>query len=405
CGAGICFNRSNGSLINTIVWENYASPSDSQIVLWDSSPDIRYCDIEGGWEGEGNIDEDPQFVEPYIYNFNVYSSSPCIDAGDPDITDPDSTRSDIGLYFSFHPDYPPSGSVWYVSTTGNDSTGDGSPENPYRTIQFAVDTSYIRDTIIVENGVYEENVSLVNKSLILASRYIFTEDSSDIENTIIDGRGISSVVYSEHCDSLSKFMGFTIRNGSNSGIHCISSYITISNNIVTNNTAEEYGGGIYCHGYGTKPKIIENIIRENYAEEGGGIFCNHVIPQINNNIIYDNTATEEGGGILLWNSDYLSTIKENFISKNTSVWGGGIRIRRSRVQVIGNLISNNNARRHGGGVYCGGNRSARFYDNTIVENRAEKGGGIVLATDLYLYLRNCIIWENRTLLNEENNLW
>jgi hypothetical protein len=44
----------------------------------------RYSDIIGGWEGEGNIDTEPRFVDPQNSNYRLLDSSPCIDAGDPD---------------------------------------------------------------------------------------------------------------------------------------------------------------------------------------------------------------------------------------------------------------------------------------------------------------------------------
>ena len=55
--------------------------------------------IEGGWEGEGNIDADPQFTDPENGDFTLQFTSPCIDAGDPNSPlDPDGTRADIGAY-------------------------------------------------------------------------------------------------------------------------------------------------------------------------------------------------------------------------------------------------------------------------------------------------------------------
>jgi len=44
----------------------------------------------------GNISVDPMFVDSLDFHLQKYS--PCVDAGDPDLKDPDSTRSDIGAY-------------------------------------------------------------------------------------------------------------------------------------------------------------------------------------------------------------------------------------------------------------------------------------------------------------------
>jgi hypothetical protein len=45
----------------------------------------------------GNIYSDPMFVDPDS-DFHIQKYSPCVDAGDPNIKDPDSSRSDIGCY-------------------------------------------------------------------------------------------------------------------------------------------------------------------------------------------------------------------------------------------------------------------------------------------------------------------
>ena len=96
---------------NNIIWGNTQN-SGGQVYLYDgANAEISYSDIEGGHSGEGNIDLPPQFADT---NFVLYPSSPCIDAGDPDIefNDPEDNenpeyplwpsqgqlRNDIGVY-------------------------------------------------------------------------------------------------------------------------------------------------------------------------------------------------------------------------------------------------------------------------------------------------------------------
>ena len=93
---------------NTIVWGN----TGAQIAGW--NPDgihIRYSNIEAGWPGEGNIDEDPRFRARGAYEALLAPGSRCIDSGDPELEDgvsddhrlwPDryrnAARSDMGAY-------------------------------------------------------------------------------------------------------------------------------------------------------------------------------------------------------------------------------------------------------------------------------------------------------------------
>jgi hypothetical protein len=95
-GGGIyCDNTSSqipNILANNIIWGNI---SNNQIYNVDNRPlEISYCDIQGGWQGVGNIDIDPLFRDTANGDFHLMSTfcgdpldSPCIDVGDPTIQD------------------------------------------------------------------------------------------------------------------------------------------------------------------------------------------------------------------------------------------------------------------------------------------------------------------------------
>jgi hypothetical protein len=109
-GGGVLVWATSITLSNNIIWGNTA-PQGPQIHLRQGATvAVRYCDVEGGWSGEGNIDLPPSFMENYL----LTSVSPCIDAGDTSAVynDPEdpfqpgqarwpaqgSLRSDIGAY-------------------------------------------------------------------------------------------------------------------------------------------------------------------------------------------------------------------------------------------------------------------------------------------------------------------
>lgn len=80
CGGIFCGSGSNISLFNTIMW------SDTQPEILGSGVIATYCDIEGGFPGEGNIDEDPLFIGGNPFNYHLTTYSPCIDTGTSDTT-------------------------------------------------------------------------------------------------------------------------------------------------------------------------------------------------------------------------------------------------------------------------------------------------------------------------------
>jgi parallel beta-helix repeat protein len=76
-GGGIYCWQSSPTVVNSILWGD--SP-DEIYLAYESTIDITYSDIEGGWAtGVGNIDADPLFVGGGDYHLTA--NSPCIDAG------------------------------------------------------------------------------------------------------------------------------------------------------------------------------------------------------------------------------------------------------------------------------------------------------------------------------------
>ncbi len=73
---GILFGTdSNGTITNSILWGN----SGPEIQVNSGSPEVSHSDVQGGWPGTGNIDEDPLFVGGGDYHLTA--DSPCIDTG------------------------------------------------------------------------------------------------------------------------------------------------------------------------------------------------------------------------------------------------------------------------------------------------------------------------------------
>lgn len=100
-GGGIfCDSNSSSYISNSIFWGDSATVEGDEILVMGEFKFFTYCDIQGGWQGEGNVNADPLFVDPENGDFHILEGSPCIDAGDPSSPyDPDGTMSDMGAYF------------------------------------------------------------------------------------------------------------------------------------------------------------------------------------------------------------------------------------------------------------------------------------------------------------------
>ena len=238
------------------------------------------------------------------------------------------------------------GPTWHVSTTGSDITGDGSEENPFRTIQYGIDVTVDGDTVLVQPGNYVENINFSGHNIVVGSLLIMTGETSYISQTVIDGDQFGSVVRFENAeDSSTVISGFTITNGGN----------------VT------HGGGIFCED--ASPVISHCRITGNNAGNGAGVLCSGSNSRITDLVIMDNHATEDGGG-------YLD--------------GGS-----SAVHIHGLMIAYNSAGERGGGICCWTNSQTVIESTTVASNTAGSyGGGIAAGNGADPILNNSIVRGN-----------
>jgi uncharacterized protein (TIGR02145 family) len=436
-------------VVNTILWGNLPNQitqdHQSNIV------NVSFSDVQGGQIGEGNINSDPLFQNDFG---ELSLISPCIDIADPDLDgdgelwendpddqDPDGTRMDMGAQY-YHQTY--FGPVWYIAVNGSDSTGNGSQEYPFASIQFGINVSDDGDTVFVQDGTYFENIDFYGKRIVLLS-----EGGS--ENTIIDGQSSSYVIRMQSLeDSTTVIDGFTIQNGNyggGGGIICQNADPILQNLHIQNNVASNHGGGIIFHQ--SRAKLINVWINDNTAggdgggaylyinsdvyfenvhignntssQEGGGIGIDNCQLELENCRIYDNYAPSKGGGI--WAFDGHLTIGRSVIENNsTDDDGGGIACHYGTIvdidasEVLGNiaategggfylydnesislsytLIADNQASTNGGGmVIRGGNDSPYFQNLTITNNSATNAANILDNDNYFTTYQNCILWD------------
>ncbi|MDI6781669.1 MAG: right-handed parallel beta-helix repeat-containing protein [bacterium] len=169
----------------------------------------------------------------------------------------------------------------------------------FMTIQAGINACPDGGTVSVAAGTY---TGIENKDLFWTGKHITVRSENGSVSTIIDCEGMGRGFCFENTGQNSSDIveGFTLRNGSTTtnggGIYCYNSSPTITDCIITGNTAAWYGGGIY----GTKsssPIITNCTITENTANDcGGGIYCqDNSSPTITNCIIATNTALYGGG--------------------------------------------------------------------------------------------------------------
>lgn len=324
----------------------------------------------------------------------------------------------------------------FVSTTGNDTTGDGSQGTPYRTIQHAFDVALDGDTIRVLPGTYNECVRAVrdigesDKDVAFVAQNFGTQGNSV---TIIDGTSTCGPLTANPDATVTllgankSINGFTIRGGGLSGIN-IAGGATITNNLITGNTSTG-GGGIYgynltCYYGDTNITIADNTIRQNTVAsdvngdfgDGGGVILvanstlvnvdpsnpcpvgGDATATINHNTITANTAETLGAGLEVFTNSAIEqatptlfghttvTITNNTITANSFIpgagYGGGAWLQtygygEENIVFTGNTVAGNNSTGDGGGVSAwintAGNLIGRAQHSILLENNSVTG--------------------------------
>ena len=157
---------------------------------------------------------------------------------------------------------------------------------------------------------------------------------------------------------------------------------TVTGNIVSNNSVSAYGGAYGGGIYAEKSTVNGNIVINNTARGrdswanacGGGIYAYGTVT-VTENVVSGNSVEDGGGGIYAYaHGTETVTIAENRVSGNSAGhYGGGIYAESS--MVMSNTITANSvsAEGQGSGVHFSG--SYDFLNNTVVGN-----GGLVTET-------------------------
>jgi len=80
-GGAIYLLDAEAVVLNSILWDNYTYGGE-EIFLEGGSIEVAYSDVLDGWPGEGNIDEDPDFLDDMYH----LQGGPCVDAGIDELT-------------------------------------------------------------------------------------------------------------------------------------------------------------------------------------------------------------------------------------------------------------------------------------------------------------------------------
>ncbi len=129
------------------------------------------------------------------------------------------------------------------------------------------------DTVLVEPGVYRQNLKILQKDIVIKSTTGFEKttlapDSTNPFSVVVMDRGVLEGFKVSH--------GFEYHLG---GGLKVSGSAVVKQCLITDNSAETGGGGVYLTGYGT---LLNCIIYDNSGEKGTNLYVNNARGKIVN---------------------------------------------------------------------------------------------------------------------------
>jgi uncharacterized repeat protein (TIGR01451 family) len=400
-GGGLYSAAGSPVISNSLVISN----TNVGLYVAGGSPAVAYSDFYGNaisnyggipdqTGSNGNISDDPLFVDAAAGDFHLTTLSPAMDSGDPRTT----------LAVDFEDDIRPSSqgfdmgadeiSTCFARTSRLPGTIFGNP-------QAAVDASQSGDTVDVSGtcyGVHSIDVGgpisqtlHVIKTLTLRGGWRVTADNPFAEydpglfTTILDAQGGGRALYIDGGVSVEPTIsGFDLRHGNavlpgigNGGGIYNNSNATLSNLSIYSNTAIN-GGGFYNAG---GAPILDaddwgaNHVYGNTAVHGAGLYLAGGTPRVWNAIVRDNTASGDGGGFYLANAGLATVLNNTLYQNHASNQGGGMYIAGGSHDVRDLIVAGNSATNGGGGVYVA-NGSPNLVYNDVWNNTSGNYGGV-----------------------------
>jgi len=254
----------------------------------------------------------------------------------------------------------------------------------YETIQMAIDEAAANDTIILQNGTFVENIT-INKPLTIASLFIQSNNSDDIENTVIDGNQTgSTITISDIASGDVYFQGIRVINGS---------------------------GTLFLH-----PDFPDDEFY--YFYHGGGFFIqnvNHV--HFNDMRIEENTITTAsndllpnsgGGGMLAQNSQITidhSNISDNIVEGESFLGeGAGLWLYSCNTSITNSIIDHNQSDGYGVGQGIYSNNGILHLENNTISNNGGARASAIQANNTELFVFDCDFYNSDSHLKGTINL-
>lgn len=170
--------------------------------------------------------------------------------------------------------------------------------------------------------------------------------------------------------------------------------IIVSNNIFQSNSTRNSGGGARIQSRG-HIIVSGNTFRDNRTGwlGGGGLsIANSTFVTLSNNVFQNNSA-EDGGGLNYQGGSII--LSGNIFRSNTATRdGGGLYVGGTTVVMNSNILQSNSAGNFGGGLCVNNVSTAILSKNILQNNSADIAGGAMASSAYMIIAQNDVIADN-----------
>jgi len=271
------------------------------------------------------------------------------------------------------------------------------PED-YGSIQEAINNADPNEVITVHNGIYTENL-IIDKPLTIRSDFFLTNNTLDIENTIIDANLNGSAIQMSDIEGVVHLIGFTLINGTGT-LYEVHPGVFIEN-----------GGGLFVNNVASL--YLDNMIIKDHHlvstnNAGGGMYAEASQVNVYNTEVLNNSTEAEsvlGEGAGFKFVDCIANVQFSVFEGNHSNGydNGGAVYATGGTLSIGNSNFNQNFGTSGGGV-CVIDADAFINDCNFTNNESDHSGSAIRANEFSdqehtITVNNCNFNGNKTLVN------
>jgi hypothetical protein len=255
-------------------------------------------------------------------------------------------------------------------------------------LRQAIPNASDRDTIVFDDGLAGRTIVL-NSTLTVNKDLIISGPGAD--QLSISGNNLHTV-FTTNAPDLLIISGLTITRGSSCGVFNSGS-VELDADIITQNRAGT-GGGVFNNNGGTMT-LNNCVVSNNTAGNAGGVQNQGMHVTLNNCQIVNNTANGFGGGISNLLSGVLMDINNCLIANNTTqVYDGAGIYNQGTINLADSTVTGNNAHHYGGAIINQDAGILNVVRSTLDDNTAGVGGGGIFNTSSTLNVSDSTIANN-----------